>query len=153
MKTWQMWVQHPQRVWLRQMIFQAHYLIGAVLSMYVFAISVSGSILVFRNELSRHVSVQWMLRLHTNLLHGVTGRAANGVGAAFLAFLCVTGIVLWWPGIAHWRRSLIISWSVHLPRLLWDIYTVRSGSGVCCPSFCGQSLGSICATVQRLSAA
>ena len=30
---------------------------------------------------------------------------------ASLALLCLTGAVIWWPGIKHWRRSLAVDWS------------------------------------------
>jgi uncharacterized iron-regulated membrane protein len=77
----------------------------------------------FRNELSGRVSVQWILNLHADLLHAMTGRLVNGLGAASLVLLCMTGIMIWWPGIAHWHRSLMISWPVHFPRLMWDLHS------------------------------
>ena len=32
------------------------------------------------------------------------GRKVNGIGAIFLTLLCVTGLVVWWPG-SNWRSS------------------------------------------------
>jgi uncharacterized iron-regulated membrane protein len=53
LKYWQRWVRQPQTIWLRKAIFQLHLWSGIGLSLYVFLISVTGSILVYRNELYR----------------------------------------------------------------------------------------------------
>jgi len=50
---WQRWVRQPQTVWLRKAIFQLHLWSGIGLSLYVLLVSVTGSILVYRNELYR----------------------------------------------------------------------------------------------------
>ena len=51
MSTWQQWVRQPQTLWLRKALFQIHLWSGIGLGIYVVLISVSGSILVFLNEL------------------------------------------------------------------------------------------------------
>src|SRR5438128_4837861 len=48
---WQKWVRHPQRVWLRRMVFQIHLWTGIGVGVYVTLLSLSGSLLVYRNEL------------------------------------------------------------------------------------------------------
>jgi uncharacterized iron-regulated membrane protein len=53
LKYWQRWVRQPQTVWLRKAIFQLHLWGGIGLSLYVLLVSVTGSILVYRNELYR----------------------------------------------------------------------------------------------------
>jgi uncharacterized iron-regulated membrane protein len=53
MTVWQRWVQQPQNVWLRRAIFQVHLWSGIALGLYVLMISVTGSILVYQNELNR----------------------------------------------------------------------------------------------------
>src|SRR5581483_3117565 len=50
----------------------------------------------------------WLVDLHDNLLGGRKGRLINGVGGVFTTLLCITGIVIWWPGIDKWRRSLVV---------------------------------------------
>lgn len=45
------WVRHPQRTLLRKALFQVHLWSGIALGMYIFFISVTGSVLVYRNEL------------------------------------------------------------------------------------------------------
>src|SRR4051794_13504421 len=51
MTGWQQWVTRPQQLWLRRAIFQVHLWSGIGVGLYVLLISVTGSILVFRNEL------------------------------------------------------------------------------------------------------
>jgi uncharacterized iron-regulated membrane protein len=45
------WMRRPKSLWLRKAIFQIHLWTGIVLGIYVVLISVSGSAIVFRNEL------------------------------------------------------------------------------------------------------
>jgi uncharacterized iron-regulated membrane protein len=44
-------VERPQQVWLRKAFFQVHLWTGLLLALYVIAIGISGSILVFKEEL------------------------------------------------------------------------------------------------------
>ncbi len=80
---------------------------------------------------------QWLeqpqkVRLHNALfqihffvgaLAGGTGRIVNGVGAASLTLLCLTGAVIRWHGVKHWRRSLTVSWGAHFARISWDLHS------------------------------
>src|SRR6516162_3397500 len=61
MKGWRQWVDHPERSWLRNMIFQIHMWVGAGVSVYVLLMSISGSIIVWQNELSKSASVEWLV--------------------------------------------------------------------------------------------
>ncbi len=49
-------------------------------------------------------------RLHTNLLAGSTGRMVNSYAACVLLALCVSGAILWWPGISGIRGRFRLSW-------------------------------------------
>ena len=51
MKLWDGWLRRPKSVWLRRAIFQIHLWTGIILGLYVLVISISGSAIVFRNEL------------------------------------------------------------------------------------------------------
>ena len=51
MRIWDRWVQAPQGVGLRKAIFQVHLWSGVGLGIYIFVISLTGSVLVYRNEL------------------------------------------------------------------------------------------------------
>ncbi len=46
-------VHHPRRLWLRKAIFQVHLWAGVLLSVYMVLIAVSGSVLVYKDELTR----------------------------------------------------------------------------------------------------
>lgn len=194
------WVRFPQGHWLRKVLFQVHLWIGLGLGLYVFAISLSGSAIIYRNTLygklfggpqtvaisgkrlthnglkqralqfypgysvsyiwegkrPNQVVEIWMRRgekqqqrlfdpytghdlgpsvptgikvlawlkdLHTNLLAGKAGREVNGIGACFLTLLCLTGGVLWWPGIESWRLSLAVKGRANWKRLNWDLHS------------------------------
>jgi len=201
MTQWQRWVSHPQSVWLRKAIFQLHMWSGIGVGLYVLVVSITGSIVVYRNELYRAATpdpivvvstgsrltedelksaatrahpgysvteirslqdadrpvtvaltgpwghkdrlinpytgedlgdsvplgvlvVSWLLQLHDDLLAGETGRSVNGIGAFLLIVLSLTGIVVWWPGIKTWRRSLVLHRNVGWRRFMWDLHSV-----------------------------
>jgi len=51
LNAWQRWVQQPQNLWLRRALFQVHLWSGIGIGLYVLMISVTGSVLVYANEL------------------------------------------------------------------------------------------------------
>ena len=197
---WQRWFRRPQGVWLRRALFQIHLWTGIGTGLYVVLISVTGSAIVFRNEIFQSAGsgprivqvrgtklssdelkkiirqkypdnslsfvfeskkptgatevwmehgktrvqrifdpytgqdlgdsvpqsirvVAWLAKLHTDLLYGDTGRKVNGVGAIFLTLLCVSGAVLWWPGVKTWRRGLVVDFRSNWKRLNWDLHS------------------------------
>ena len=143
--TWQRWVRRPQKVWLRRATFQVHLWSGIGLGLYVFFISVTGSVLVYRNELyvaatpvvvaggdsvaATNASlgiwlVDTLIDLHDNLLSGPTGRKINGAGAIAVVLMCLTGAVIWWPGIARWRQHLAVHRGVGWKRFTWELHGV-----------------------------
>ena len=198
---WQRWIRQPQTVWLRRALFQVHLWTGIAFGLYLLLISITGSVVVYRNELyvmatakpiistasaprltdrqltaaaqqlypgyrvadlerarnldeavriwlrdgkrekerlfdprtgndlgqavPRGVSaVSWLLDLHDNLLAGPTGREVNGIGAVAVLVLAATGLVIWWPGIKTWRRSLTMHRGVGWRRLAWDLHSM-----------------------------
>ena len=54
--AWQRWVQKPQKIWLRRAFFQVHLWSGIAVGLYILMISVTGSMLVYWNELYRAVT-------------------------------------------------------------------------------------------------
>jgi len=68
--------------------------------------------------------VSRLLDLHDNLFAGDTGRSINGLGAFFVIGLALTGIVVWWPGIKMWRRSLMVHRNVGWRRFTWDLHSM-----------------------------
>jgi PepSY-associated TM region len=131
--VWQTWLDHPQKSAVRNALFQVHLWVGALVAAYVFVMSVSGSVIVYRSELSTMgLSVRRLVDLHENWLTGAAGRVTNGIGALCLTLLCLTGAVIWWPGIAHWRRSLTVDWRQGFARINWDLH---SAAGFWCLLF------------------
>ncbi len=51
--VWQRWVRQPQKIWLRRALFQVHLWSGIAVGLYILMISVTGSVLVYWNELYR----------------------------------------------------------------------------------------------------
>ena len=49
---WRRWVRHPQSTFFRKAVFQVHLWSGVGVGLYVFLISATGSVLVYRNELN-----------------------------------------------------------------------------------------------------
>jgi uncharacterized iron-regulated membrane protein len=188
-------------VWLRRALFQVHLWIGLALGLYIVMLSVTGSALVYRNELNRYFStprpqfdadrpvlpaatlraraeeaypghaitrmgdqisrrnptieiwlerdgerrerlfdpytgadlgdsitrgeyfVLWLARLHDELLFDRAGRYWNGVLSAVATVLFASGMVLWWPGVGRWRRSLGVHWRAGWRRVNWDLHS------------------------------
>lgn len=82
---------------------------------------VTGAVL---GELHPHASeLSWVADLHENLLARRPGRVINGFAAAALLLLTLTGLVNWWPGIAHWRRALTVDFRRRWKRITFDIHS------------------------------
>ena len=144
---WDRWVRQPQTLRFRRALLQVHLWSGIGLGLYVLVISLSGSVLVFRDELNL-ISVPrpqqgrptaadipltvWLLDLHDNLLSGPTGRRTNAIGALLTMLVGVTGAVVWWPGIRNWRRSLTIDARAPWKSLNWRLH---SALGFWCLAF------------------
>jgi uncharacterized iron-regulated membrane protein len=201
MTQWQRWISQPQSVLLRKAVFQVHLWSGIGFGLYLLVVSVTGSIVVYSNELYRAATrapivvapsgprlnddelkaavthmypgyavvsigavqkpdqavsvtlsgsrgrkdrlfnpytgsdlgdsvptsihlVSKLLELHDDLLAGPTGRSVNGFGAVMLIVLALTGIVVWWPGVKSWRRSLVLRRGVGWRRFTWDLHSV-----------------------------
>src|SRR5438552_8309153 len=84
MTYWQRWMSHPQSAWLRKAIFQLHLWSGIGIGLYVLLVSVTGSIVVYRNELytaatrAPIVVAQSGPRLTDGELHAAATRAYPG---------------------------------------------------------------------------
>jgi uncharacterized iron-regulated membrane protein len=37
--------------------------------------------------------------------------------------LCMTGLVIWWPGIANWRRAFTVDFRRSWKRITWDLHS------------------------------
>jgi uncharacterized iron-regulated membrane protein len=67
----------------------------------------------------------WIRRLqdlHFDLLGGDAGRRVNGAGALVLVMMVVTGLVVWWPGMARVRDALVVHRRRGWKRLTWEVH-------------------------------
>lgn len=194
----------PRQTWFRKVVFQIHLWAGLVIGLYALAIGVSGSALVFQDEIhaalepnvyklqvtDRRAQLQavvdesvrrfpthsvggiagfdepdsslvlwmnpippagpeqginihfnphtgemlsvrssyegvlgWFANLHYFLLLGSTGAVVNGILAAVLLVLCVTGFVIWWPGRRNWRRGFRFNFRSSWKCVNWDLHS------------------------------
>jgi uncharacterized iron-regulated membrane protein len=65
MTSWQQWIWQPQTTWLRKTIFQLHLWSGIGLGLYILLASVTGSILVYSNELYRAATRDPIIVIHS----------------------------------------------------------------------------------------
>ena len=67
----------------------------------------------------------WVTTLHDDLLmtRNERGRFWNGVGSILTTVLCLTGAVVWWPGILNWRRGLWVKRRSRWPRFNFDLHS------------------------------
>ena len=138
------WLRQPQNTWTRKALFQLHLWSGLILGLYIVVVCVSGSALVFRNDIYSlfekwiragtatqetptirigYIALRWFGDLHGKLLMGANGILVNAVGGFLTAAVCVTGLVIWWPGITRWRRALIVTGGVGWKRLNFDLHS------------------------------
>lgn len=115
---------------IRRALFQVHLWTGIGIGLYILMISVTGSVLVYRNELLFRAKtpaelqfVSSLLDLHDNLVAGEGGRAVNGFGAIATLVLVTTGMVIWWPVGGKWRRSLTVPRGLSWPRTTWHLHS------------------------------
>jgi uncharacterized iron-regulated membrane protein len=65
----------------------------------------------------------WLVSLHDDLLGGETGRKVNGAGAIFLTLLCLTGLLIWWPGVSNWPRSVTVDLRSNWKLFNWNLHS------------------------------
>ena len=75
-------------------------------------------------ELSDRSFVRTLQDLHFDLLAGRTGRVVNGAGALALLAMCLTGLVIWWPGRSNWQRGLTVDFRRQWKRVNRDLHSV-----------------------------
>ncbi|MBV9503655.1 MAG: PepSY domain-containing protein [Acidobacteriia bacterium] len=89
----------------------------------VFVNPFTGAIVGKRGPELNQDFLAWLDDLHINLLSGPTGRIVNGAGGLALLLLCLTGMVVWWPGQKYWMRAVSIRWSASWKRVNYDLHS------------------------------
>jgi uncharacterized iron-regulated membrane protein len=79
---------------------------------------------VTRDEPVVRWPVQWIYKLHQELLTGAIGHNIVGIVAVTLLFFVVTGLWMWWPGRRNLRRGLTLSFKHGPQRSVRDLHRV-----------------------------
>jgi uncharacterized iron-regulated membrane protein len=61
--------------------------------------------------------------LHETLLIPRHGRILNGVGAAFLLLMSISGLTVWWPRGRYWKRALTVDFRRRWRRINYDLHS------------------------------
>jgi uncharacterized iron-regulated membrane protein len=120
-----------------------HLWMGLALGIYLAVVCASGSAIVFRNDLydlfegwtnagpapwQKHVmlagysAMTWFTDLHGSLRLGPGGMIANGVGGFLTGVVCLSGLLVWWPGNASWRRGVWFRGAGGWKRMSFDLH-------------------------------
>jgi uncharacterized iron-regulated membrane protein len=126
-------MHRPQSAPFRKALFQIHLWLAIATGLYIFMISITGSVAVFRREFTvTHWAIasqtgirvmEWFVDLHKILLAGQLGRDINGVASILVTVLVLTGLVIWWPGRRRWRRSLVVVRPTRTHRFSWHLHS------------------------------
>jgi uncharacterized iron-regulated membrane protein len=67
----------------------------------------------------------WVVMLHDDLLLTADqrGRFWNGIGSVLVTVLCITGAIVWWPGIVTWRLAIAIKRKSSWKRFNFDLHS------------------------------
>src|SRR5262245_30585190 len=68
--------------------------------------------------------MQWFFDLHAYLLAGDTGEFLNGFVGLATVILSITGLVVWWPGTAHWLFGFTYKVGASWRRQNYDLHKV-----------------------------
>ena len=73
-------------------------------------------------ELPHDGWIQQLQELHFTFLAGQPGYLYNGIGASCLLLMCISGIVIWWPGIARVAQAFVIHLDRGWKRVVWELH-------------------------------
>ena len=108
--------RQPQQTLVRRAIFQIHLWTGVTIGIYIILISVTGSLVVFRRDLSQWKLgnvpageavgqrrgddfLAWIVRMHFGRYGGMGVRITYVILGLFPAALFVTGAIMWWKRV------------------------------------------------------
>lgn len=73
-------------------------------------------------ELPRDGWIQQLQDLHFTFLAGQSGYLYNGIGASCLLLMCVSGIVIWWPGVSRVGQAFVVRFDRGWKRVVWELH-------------------------------
>lgn len=66
--------------------------------------------------------VTWVYYLHMAFLGGATGEIVVGIMGLSMLFLCISGVIIWWPRRGRWLRAFTINSRLGAIRLNYDLH-------------------------------
>jgi uncharacterized iron-regulated membrane protein len=82
----------------------------------------TGAVVLDRMRYSNFLG--WCSNVHYYLLFGRPGLAVSGWMALGLLMLTISGVILWWPGVARWAAALTLQRRSSWRRVNWDLHSV-----------------------------
>jgi uncharacterized iron-regulated membrane protein len=73
-------------------------------------------------ELPHDGWIQQLQELHFDLLAGPTGYIVNGIAASALLAMCLTGLVIWWPGAGRAAQAFVVHTTRGWKRIVWELH-------------------------------
>lgn len=73
-------------------------------------------------ELPERSLIRILQGIHYDLFGGRTGRVVNGIGAGCVLVLCLTGLVIWWPGTSNLRDGFTVNAQRSWRRRIWELH-------------------------------
>ena len=64
----------------------------------------------------------FLFQFHHYLFAGETGEWVVGGFAVTLLLLCITGVVVWWPGMRNLRKGFTVTWRAAWRRVNYDLH-------------------------------
>jgi hypothetical protein len=106
--------------------FYIHLWVGAGVGLYIVLMSITGSLIVYRNELERDPPC-FLRRVDSRPSREPIVRKEWPFRKRHWRDFCdlavLTGAVIWWPGISNWRRALTVNWRSLFARFSWDLHS------------------------------
>jgi uncharacterized iron-regulated membrane protein len=103
---------------------------------YVYVDPNTGRVLQDRMRYSDFMG--FVFHLHLYLLLDRIGLTISGWMALGLLILCISGIVVWWPGVSRWAASIVLRRRSSWRRFNWDLHSVTGFW--CCAALTAVSL-------------
>lgn len=136
MNGWQRWWRAPGSHPLHRLLFVLHLWLGLGFALYIVVMSLSGSAIVLRPQLNRWhrsgetwwtsdgllAAVEWLTRLHNELLLDRDSQYLHGIGGVLLLGMLFSGLLLWWRGSGDWWSGFLLRRS-HPRPLLWQLHS------------------------------
>lgn len=85
----------------------------------VFLDAANGAVI---GELPRDGWIQQLQDLHFTFLAGQPGYLYNGICAAALLVMCLSGVVVWWPGVSRLGQAFVVHLDRGWRRVVWELH-------------------------------